>query len=257
MSPPPNEPLCLCVFGEDRAHWDAVTILTDRRIRDGVEWVRDLPPIEGDSLRSVRRWVRRSDDQPWFPLRRSEPSTHARFDRRLHGKRGPAASALRHAIVRLQQLVRDGFDPPDVVVFAMDVDGRTERVSSLRDELRERKFPYPIVLALPDPEAEAWIIALFRPATDEDRARHEGLRRELGFDPIREPHRLLSTTRVGDRDPKRVALALLHAKPASEVLESADISLVPDSTRAACGLEAFAAHVDREIVSRLDGIPRP
>ena len=65
-----------------------------------------------------------------------------------------------------------------------------------------------MVLALPTPELEAWHVAGFEPESDEERARLEACRAELGFDP-RMRSAALTSTRAGSRaDAKRVLARL-------------------------------------------------
>lgn len=256
MSPRRIEPLALCVVGEDRGHWDVVRALTDARIRERVAWVAELSEYELDGERSelhaARTWIRRSDAQPWFASKEIRPRTPGRIDPRLHGRRhGPATLVLRRALVYVEDDVKTARIPePDVVFFAMDVDGEPERVIALKGELEERPRRFAVVLALPDPEIEAWLVALFASRNEEDSARLDALRRDLGTDPTRAPHRLLSTTRASPRDAKRVHRQLFGGVPLHASLERISLSALSPAHEG-CGLCEFVAALDATIVTAL------
>lgn len=253
MPPPPSE-LVLAVFGEDRAHWDLVRFLTDARIEARVSWVRDLPELEDEHgtisvLTSIRRWLPYTRERPWFDYK------HRKTDRRLHGKHGPAALVVRRALLALLDCVEAGTHPaPDVVFIAMDVDRCRERVEGMREELRERPPRRPVILALPDPESEAWMVALFEPRDGAAGKVLEELRRELSFDPSAEPHRLSSTARDSPRDAKRVRARLLGGDWRA-ALSPVDFGRA-ERVGGACGLADLVREIDATIVHRLDPATR-
>jgi hypothetical protein len=69
------------------------------------------------------------------------------------------------------------------------------------DKLR---WPFPIVVAAPDPEIEAWIVSGFVPGNEDERARLELVRRDLSFDPTLQSHLLTSHPNDAVTDAKRV-----------------------------------------------------
>lgn len=80
-------------------------------------------------------------------------------------------------------------------------------------------------LALPDPEMEAWKIAVFEPESTDEEARLAALRRDLGFDPTQQPERLLAVAEQDasgapiPRNAKNVFHALYPAKADPRVEE--------------------------------------
>ena len=98
------------------------------------------------------------------------------------------------------------------MVLVRDSDGQQERCRGLeqaRAAWAERDLP--ILIAFAHPERESWVIAGFEPQGPTETSALEGLRRDLGFDPRLEAHRL-----GGERDAKRVLATLTHGDPDRE-----------------------------------------
>ena len=66
------------------------------------------------------------------------------------------------------------------------------------------RWPFPIVVATPDPEIEAWIVSGFTPRDQDEQARLEHVRRDLSFDPTLQSHLLTSHPNNAAADAKRV-----------------------------------------------------
>lgn len=100
---------------------------------------------------------------------------------------------------------------PEVVIVARDGDGRAEeRRSGFEQVVQGMPWSFGVILAMPEPESEAWFICGFERMSDEDKMRHTAflLTAELNFNPITEPHRLTSHPNDAPTDAKRVAAAL-------------------------------------------------
>jgi hypothetical protein len=133
----------------------------------------------------------------------------------------------------------------------MDLDRRGERAHGLRAELRERPPALRVVLVLPDPESEAWMVAMFEPKGDAGHEALDALRRELGFDPTAEPHRLTSTVHGSPKDAKRVCAKLLSDAWRDRISPRpfARITRVGQ----ACGLASFVDEIDAQVIPLLGG----
>ncbi|HET7501735.1 MAG TPA: hypothetical protein VFK02_12045 [Kofleriaceae bacterium] len=96
-------------------------------------------------------------------------------------------------------------DPrPDVVVLVRDLDGYRDRRGGLEQVCDRLTWPFPIVVAAPAPEIEAWIVSGFAPTDADERVRLEEVRAELSFDPTQQSHRLTSHPDTARTDAKRV-----------------------------------------------------
>lgn len=122
-----------------------------------------------------------------------------------------------------------------LLLIAMDQDRDRERAEAQRRarDVASRLVEFPVVLALMNPEAEAWEIAAFQPSSDNGRERHATITRSLTFDPVREPDRMTSTSGPPERDCKAVHRALLdgerpcHERPLTELLATAASTGLP------------------------------
>ncbi|MBM4060799.1 MAG: hypothetical protein FJ265_06855 [Planctomycetes bacterium] len=229
--------IALALVAEDPAHEFAVHRVTDGCLC-AIDW------IDAELLVHVREWLE-FDGRGWLPWKKVAELCTARFGRnfrlsgRFDGRPGAAdALAVRKVLAYLQALDRK----PDVVVLARDVDG-TERRAGFQQALEEPRAvqrPFQVVLALAEPEVEAWFIAVWRPDSEDAARRHEHLRGELGFDPVTGSHRLSSTS-DGKRDAKRVlGLLTTGGRPAEQLFASCSL----DELRSAGGENGLAAFVD-------------
>jgi hypothetical protein len=109
-----------------------------------------------------------------------------------------------------------------------------------------------VVIAAMQPEAEAWRICAFQPATEAERKRHEVTKGSLSFDPVRQTERLSSASRTAIvRDTKRVHYELFdgdidrsHAALQRPTVELR--SVAPES-----GLPPFIDHFTTAVGSAL------
>jgi hypothetical protein len=97
-----------------------------------------------------------------------------------------------------------------VLVWDMDdqPDARRGGLSEARAEARSWAT-FAIVLGCPNPTREAWVLAGFEPADEAELARFEATRRELGFSPSEQAHRLVAKDEQAKLSPKRVLRALI------------------------------------------------
>lgn len=196
---------CFAVAVEDRGHFEAVTRLGDRVLTDALPWSADI-------LDTLRRWGTGPDERPWHYLTKAYDAARDR-GLKLYGHFNGEPALADAAMVRAQLLLfqadrADGVSI-DAVVLARDIDDDPERADGFRQALAVT-WPFPVLVALCAPEVEVWYVAGFDP---EDAAQHERLaseRRQLGFSPPLEPHRL-SSRKQHDRKDAKAVLARLCA----------------------------------------------
>ena len=194
------------LVGEDALSRELAVVLADRVGSELLDQAWDLDPAHYPERRE------------WRGRERSSPfSTPADFA-------GPPIFG--HGLVPLEWAVGPGAKfvakvvrafagaPIEVLLIAMDEDRDHERAAAQRRarDMASRMATFPIVLALMNPEAEAWEIASFHPSTAEALARYAAVKALLTFDPVREPHRLTSTSGRPERDCKTVHGALLDGE---------------------------------------------
>ncbi|MBK7826371.1 hypothetical protein [Nannocystis sp.] len=252
----PELPLRFAVAGEDEAHHFAVTTLTDRILTEQVAW------LDGN-LDACRIWCETQEGRSWSvfvrarkelrqrDLRRSLPTGH-------FGRGDPAQPDARFARAQLHiwKDANDRGERLDVVFIARDLDHKDGRLLGLRQAIAERPWPFAVVLAWFQPEAEAWFIAGHEPRGEDQRERHAQLRSRLGFCPIEQPHRLLSTRDDSEKDAK-VVWATLKADDPDARLRSMQVDL--DRLRrngAQAGVADFLDRIFQSIVPLLSGPSR-
>lgn len=175
------------LFGEDSMHWETVSCWTDTILRDTIDWLRDQP-----DLRLFREWLvgpeSRLANRPFVRLGDvKEQSTRPRL--RRHGDMGktPWLSDEKPSVDRL--LYASLLDAmPDVVFLCRDTDDDLERREAARRAAASREWPFRVVLAIAQPEMEAWRIATGTP----DANALAELARELGINPTTQPDELSS-----------------------------------------------------------------
>lgn len=119
----------------------------------------------------------------------------------------PAAHSMRKVLTAFE--CRD--PRPEVVILAWDGDGQVEgRRAGFDQAHRSKPWPFPVILAMPEPESEAWFICGFEPRTPEERGRLDALTRELSFDPTKQPHRTTAHPNDASTDTKRVIARLTN-----------------------------------------------
>lgn len=192
-----------CLVAEDTALERAVKVLTDRLLCELQDWIEEGPVLDG-----LRRWSGLDSDE-YFPLSRVKERAE-RFRRSIWGRFNGNVGARQFRLAIL--LFVDRPNKPGLLVIAQDLDDEPKRRAAFL-EARAAGCPFPVVLAAPQPEAEAWFVAAYQ-ATDVDRGEQE---LTLGFNPFQHPHRLKSTARGSSKDAKKV-LAKLSPDPSEREL---------------------------------------
>jgi len=251
----------LLAFCEAAADFRTATSLVDRVLRDeGPTWIADVVDPYPEA---VREWLNDPHGKSFFDIHRLTEYTKQLGNMRVpqgyfDGKPGaPGALMARTAFHIVREMLKRGpsagrLETVDAVLIVWDMDdqgdGRRQGLAQARAEA-SRWAPFRIVLGCPDPMREAWVLAGFEPASDEERARLDELRRELGFSPCEEAHRLDAKDEQAKRSAKRVVRLLTGDDAARE--ERCWTEPPMDRLRArgaGSGLGAFLDEVKNDLV---------
>lgn len=191
--------ITLALVAEDRAAVEVVQHLTDQVLLE-VEW------MVAEGLPQVRCWQQfhGEDWLPWKKVAERARQTLGRTFRvsgHFDGKPG-AEDAL--AVRKVIALMREEGEPT-VLILARDIDHTNRRTgfSQALEETGPSRLPCRVVLALAQPEVEAWLVCVWKPEDRAGQVAHEALRQSLGFDPVALSHELTSTS-SSKRDAKAV-----------------------------------------------------
>lgn len=177
---------------------ETITVLADRVACAEHDW------LDG-TIESIRQYVGAAPGERFVRWSDIDPICDREGVPRVHGLgyalgRRAATRALRLA---LKLAVR-----PAAVLLVHDSDGDHDGWRSSLEAARtdfesgERPPSFAVVLGIAHPEREAWVLAGFEPRTPEERARLEGLRSELGFNPCEQGFRLTSMLPSDKKDAK-------------------------------------------------------
>jgi hypothetical protein len=198
----------LVVFCEAAADFRIASDLVDRVLRhDGPGWVADVLDAAPDGVRS---WRGDGRGNMFFDVHHLSKHVdrlairvpHGQFD----GCRGAADAVMaRTALSIVRHFVKRG-EVIDAVLVVRDMDGQPERAIGLGQARTEARSwaTFQIVLGCANPMREAWVLCGFDPETDDERARLEELRQELGFQPHEQAHHLDAQDEQAKRSAKRV-----------------------------------------------------
>ncbi|MBL8680642.1 MAG: hypothetical protein JNK05_15800 [Myxococcales bacterium] len=208
------------LVAEDRASAFATATIVDRVIAErGPEWLRDLWDV---SQRHVHR--------TWRGLR-NDPESHellgiGAFTKKANAKlrRGittlaPGRKGRAVEVAKFFAALDEAKEAPSLAVFACDLDGDAPdhalaEWSDRTGRLAARSTLY--VLALAQPEFEAWFVAGFCSTNADEAAKHAAVCAQLHRDPCEHPHELQSNT-DGPRDAKVVLGALCGSRRVDDV----------------------------------------
>jgi|JI9StandDraft_2_1071091.scaffolds.fasta_scaffold129915_2 hypothetical protein len=200
---PVDTPVIVAVAGEDRAHFDVVSKLMDRMVHEQRPWTVG-------NLEVLRTWLA-CGDRPWFSFK--DAVRRAKAEKlRFHGKFGDAAGLPDAQMARAQLAMWknhvDRGHKLDAVVLARDLDGRPTRRDGLLQAVTNEPWPFAVLVAWCQPEAEAWYICAFAACDDAEHKRLAEIERTLELSPIHAAERLTSTAPDPRRDAKRVLAQL-------------------------------------------------
>ncbi|TKD07344.1 hypothetical protein [Polyangium fumosum] len=252
--------LVVCEAPEDFA---VATCIIDRTLRETeTDWLRDL--FE-HSLDEQRSWVPLEPDRPfldWHHLDVTAKRLDVRPQRGHFGGRpgAPDALATRKALAILQALRKQG-RPISVAVLMRDIDKQPERADGIKQACEEAAAWDPdlcVVLGLPDPELEAWLLAGFDPADTAEETRLAHCKRDLGLDPRTSAHALRATHDQDRRSVKYVLAQLTgddHERRA-KCYEAAPLSTLMKRGRSS-GLTTFLDEIRSKLLPLFLRSPPP
>ncbi len=208
-----------------------VQLLTRRVYEREVEWLEDnFDSVIGwtgvEQGSDYTRWSGASGVKQLAKQRRIK--VHGRFSGETW--RGEARQATKAIRLFMDEIRRRGDDFGLIlVVLSRDTDDRGMRRQGLRKAREESSAPFEIVLAVAHPKRESWILSAMSLKDEDGQERLDALRKELGFDPTLEAHKLTASTSGAKRDAKRVLDELLASPTDSvrrkrEVLQAASLS---------------------------------
>jgi hypothetical protein len=246
----PNGQFVIAVVAEDRLAFENATIIADKVGSSLTHQYWDDP----DSFVSCRLWMKHPKDAssrdylPLSELRQLREIVWGNSSRRFHGHFG--GHDLRPAIA--VEIFANLDEPPQIVIISLDSDRDTGRTAALRTGASAVGATRPegsptVVLALANPEHEAWRIAAFRPSTDVERGYLDEICRELSFDPTREPHRMVSASRNAGRDVKAIHHRLMDETRSAQALAEAAIEELEGVSKS-CGLPTYVTEIRSALI---------
>ena len=138
-----------------------------------------------------------------------------------------------------------------VLVRDLDVDHPQKRRASL-EKVREESPHLVIVLAMPNPNQEAWLLNLFI-RTEDEKPSLSALQQELGFDPCRQAHELTAKDETAKRSAKRVVAHLMGNDRARKEICWTDTPLtVLEKQGDETNLNAYLQEVRQHLLPILD-----
>ncbi|MBI5515663.1 MAG: hypothetical protein HY909_17915 [Deltaproteobacteria bacterium] len=199
-------PLRWVVVCEAVGDCDLATGLADRYALEPAhglgDWIRD-------DLDTYRHWRGLTDQDRFMPWKWVAAVAKQRR-LRVHGYKGPETlpsfEVLR--VFRLIALSEEKLPAGLLLVRDTDADRTrrqefTESVRELQALLDGRGAGMRLCLALPHPEAEAWLLAGFEPESAEEQEALEVVRRDLGYDPRLHADRMNPGVEVTAQGPVR------------------------------------------------------
>ncbi len=168
---------------------------------------------EAEELAAARTWCGLEPGTPftpWVALKRMTTGAGLGGFRGVAalGRPRPEARGYDYETVRKALILCARMMPvPDAVLIVRDLDhgDREARRDSIERARRDDAAAGPVVLlAMPCPKREAWLLNGFLPNTDREETMLADLRAELGCHPCSEAHRLTAEAHGAKRDIKRI-----------------------------------------------------
>ncbi len=194
------------VVYEASSDCEMAQVLADRIIVHCVSWAED-------NLNALRGWCDRIPLQgeitplTWTAIGRAAATLNIRIHGHFDGRPGaPDAASARRALHVLQRTI-----DPNAIFLIRDGDNQPERRTGLqqaRDGFKSQRTT--VVIGLANPEREAWVLAGFQPADEDEKRLLEIERKNLGFDPTRNSEKLTAgSDNTAKLSPKRVLTELV------------------------------------------------
>lgn len=244
--------MTMCWLLVTEAKIDAVVAshLVDRVIIESVDWADGILP----SLRRFVGFEAQAGFSTWKEVRKLADEHKVRVYGHFKGHGG----ATKRELEKVRALASRIGPSADAIIAVRDTDGHVERRDALSSISSDPRLP--ICAGTPHPELEAWLLHGFETANEIETSLLAAERRELGFDPTIEAHRLnpkrehdASGTPVKTSS-KGVLDRLTQDDPARCEQCWHGVPLERARTRGTkTGMTAFLEDVEQKLVSQLTG----
>ncbi len=205
----------IVVVCEAPGDFHVATCLIDRSLcEEGPTWLREF--VE-HSLEAARTWITHDHNAPFMRWKHVDTIATSLGVRSKLGHfsgqpKARDALAVRKALAIVHALRKQN-DQIQAAVLVRDIDNAPERSDGFAQAIEEAKVRDPnmgIVIGLPDPEMEAWLLAGFDPENAEEETRLSAAKKALGKDPRAEAHELRASHDHDERSVKRVLKQLTN-----------------------------------------------
>jgi hypothetical protein len=249
----PDQVTCsIAVVCEADADRRAATLLSDRVLRETIEW------ISPETLPYLRRY-RGLGDQDTY-LKCSSVKEIARRRRiTVHGfiggePRKPDAAMAERALV----ILATSEVPPGAVILTRDTDKERARRHGYDQARGAQRWPFVVIVGVAETKRECWILAGYEPRDDAEREILAREREDLGFDPLSSAEQLTASEKGARRDAKRVLDALTGCDSDREdaCLEEAPLALLRQRG-AKTGLAPYLQELEERLVPLFDPSTKP
>lgn len=251
------------LFCESAGDFRTVEALVDELLRLWcATWVGDT--LDRDPA-DARRWWHHQGTAGWYNLHRVYDDADE-LDIRRHqghfaGEPGLPGAVMLDTMFRIVRKVHGrvaAAERPSAVVVLWDADdqGHSRRMG-LDQALAHVTLPVGVehVVALADPEREAWVLAGFEPEDEDEEAALYACRTDLGYAPHEHAHRLTAGSGAAKDDSKRVLGALCTTQERERICLR-----IPDHERRAVlltrgansGLATWITHVEDRLLPQVD-----
>lgn len=185
----------------------------------------------------------------WSIAKRKNIKAHGHFG----GQPGePDARMARKAFLLL---VRSD-PPPQAVVLVRDSDNYLERRAGWEQAREYRNWPFPVVLGLPHPMRECWVLSGYDPRNAAERKKLAAVQKDLKLDPCVDSHRLAAKSKTEKRHAKNVLKRLVASGSTREAAcwQNTDLKIL-EERGSENGLAAFLAEIRARLVPLFTGKP--
>lgn len=241
----------IAVVGEADADRRTACALSDRVIREAVEWI--VPEV----LHHLRRYRGLHENEPYLKCSSIKDLARRRHVV-AHGFVGGEARKPDAAMAERALLLLATTDPvPSAVILTRDMDRERGRREGYEQARGAQRWPFEVVIGVADTKRECWILAGYEPRDDAERALLSSECKELGFDPRSSGQELTASERGAKRDAKRVLDALTGGDRDREdaCLEEPALALLAERG-ASTGLALYLSEVEQRLVPLFEPAPR-
>jgi hypothetical protein len=249
----PEQVTCsIAVVCEADADRRAATLLSDRVLRETIEW------ISPETLPYLRSYRGLGDQDPYLKCSSVKDIASGRGVV-VHGfvggePRKPDAAMAERALVLLAMSEA----PPGAVILTRDTDKERARRDGYDQARGARRWPFVVIVGVAETKRECWILAGYEPRDDAEREILSRVRKELGFDPLSSAEHLTASEKGARRDAKRVLDALTGCDPDREdaCLEDPPLALLRQRG-ANTGLALYLQEIEERLVPLFDPSAKP